>query len=94
MHAQQDAGWTVASWLVANAQEYGISEVRYAGYEWNAADGNMGWQRASRGAPIRRAAVLSRAEAAPAGEPPYCDSSRTSDKKEFTRDLHHRAALR
>jgi hypothetical protein len=37
--------WTVAAWLVANAQEYQISEVRYAGYEWQAADGTMGWQR-------------------------------------------------
>jgi hypothetical protein len=47
VHAQRDAAWTVASWLVANAQDYGISQVRYAGYEWNAADGSMGWQPAS-----------------------------------------------
>ena len=47
VHVQRDAAWTVASWLVANAQQYGISEVRYAGYEWTAADGSMGWQRAS-----------------------------------------------
>ena len=46
VHAQQDASWTVASWLVANAEQYGISQVRYAGYVWNAADGTMGWQRA------------------------------------------------
>ncbi len=46
VHAQQDASWTVASWLVANAEQYGISQVRYAGYVWNAANGNMGWQRA------------------------------------------------
>jgi hypothetical protein len=44
VHAQRDAAWTVASWLVAYAQDYGISQVRYAGYEWNAADGSMGWQ--------------------------------------------------
>ena len=43
--AERDAAWTVAGWLVANAQAYGISEVRYAGYEWKAADGSMGWQR-------------------------------------------------
>ena len=36
--------WTVAAWLVTHAQEYQISEVRYAGYEWQAADGTMGWQ--------------------------------------------------
>jgi hypothetical protein len=47
VHAQQDAAWTVASWLVAYAQDYGISQVRYAGYAWNAADGSMGWQPAS-----------------------------------------------
>lgn len=46
VHAKQDAAWTVAGWLVAHAQDYGISDVRYAGYEWNAADGSMGWQRA------------------------------------------------
>jgi hypothetical protein len=47
VHTQRAAAWTVVSWLVAYAQEYGISEVRYAGYEWNAADGSAGWQRAS-----------------------------------------------
>ena len=46
VQAQRDAAWTVAGWLVANAQEYGLSEVRYAGYDWLAADGSMGWQRA------------------------------------------------
>ncbi len=45
VQAQRDAAWTVAGWLVANAQEYGLSEVRYAGYDWLAADGTMGWQR-------------------------------------------------
>jgi hypothetical protein len=46
VHAQRDAAWTVAGWLVAYAQDYGISGVWYAGYEWNAADGSGGWQRA------------------------------------------------
>jgi len=49
VHAQRDGAWTVAGWLVAHAQQYGISQVRYAGYVWNAADGGTGWQRA--GAP-------------------------------------------
>ena len=58
VRVQQDAAWTVASWLVANAQDYGISEVRYAGYEWTAADGSMGWQRASgRQGPARASIV-------------------------------------
>ncbi|MDQ2816384.1 MAG: hypothetical protein M3Z75_32220 [Actinomycetota bacterium] len=45
VHVQRDGGWTVAGWLVTHAQHYGFSVVRYAGYEWRAADGNMGWQR-------------------------------------------------
>ena len=47
VRVQRAAAWTVASWLVANAQDYGIRDVRYAGYEWTAADGSMGWQRGS-----------------------------------------------
>jgi hypothetical protein len=47
VRVRRDAGWAVASWLVAYAQQYGISEVRYAGYVWHAADGSMGWQRDS-----------------------------------------------
>jgi hypothetical protein len=45
VHAQQDMAWTVAGWLVAQAEVYGISQVRYASYDWNAAQGTMGWQR-------------------------------------------------
>ena len=44
LHVQRSAAWTVAGWLVAHAQAYGLSEVRYAGYEWKAANGSMGWQ--------------------------------------------------
>ena len=40
-------GWTVASWLVAHAQAYRLSQVRYAGFTWKAASGSMGWQRQS-----------------------------------------------
>jgi hypothetical protein len=47
LHAQRGAAWAVASWLVAHAQAYRLSEVRYAGYEWKAADGSMGWRRDS-----------------------------------------------
>jgi hypothetical protein len=39
------AGWQVAGWLVANAQGYGLRQVRYAGYVWKAADGSAGWAR-------------------------------------------------
>ncbi|HLK02044.1 MAG TPA: hypothetical protein VKU39_19350 [Streptosporangiaceae bacterium] len=37
--------WTVASWLVAHAQQYQLRQVRYASYVWKAANGSMGWQR-------------------------------------------------
>jgi len=58
VYTKQDAAWTVANWLVANAQQYGISEVRYAGYEWNAADGSRGWQRASATADPARGTIV------------------------------------
>jgi len=49
VHPRRGAGWVVAAWLVASAQQYGIGEVRYGGYRWRAADGTMGWQRAQPG---------------------------------------------
>ena len=45
VHVQPGAAWTVASWLVAHAQAYGLREVRYAGYAWKVATGSAGWQR-------------------------------------------------
>jgi hypothetical protein len=39
------SGWTAATWLVTHAAQYGITQVRYAGYAWKAADGSIGWQR-------------------------------------------------
>ena len=39
------AGWTVASWLVTHATTYGITSVRYAGYQWSLSAGNRGWTR-------------------------------------------------
>ena len=47
LHVQRAAAWTVASWLVAHAQAYHLTEVRYAGFSWKAANGSMGWQRES-----------------------------------------------
>ena len=59
VHVQQDGAWTVAAWLVAHAQQYGISQIRYAGYVWQAANGSMGWQRASRTAsPVPRGSIV------------------------------------
>jgi hypothetical protein len=39
------AGWVVASWLVTHAPAYGISNVRYAGYQWSKTAGRQGWTR-------------------------------------------------
>ena len=47
LHVQRAAAWTVASWLVAHAEAYHLSEVRYAGFTWKAVNGTMGWQRES-----------------------------------------------
>src|SRR5215472_15542128 len=47
LHVQRAAAWTVASWLVAHAESYHLTEVRYAGFSWKAANGSMGWQRES-----------------------------------------------
>jgi hypothetical protein len=38
-------GWAVAAWLVSHAQQYRVSAVSYAGYQWNAASGARGWVR-------------------------------------------------
>jgi hypothetical protein len=48
VHVQRDGAWTVAGWLVAHAEQYDITQIRYAGYVWNAANGSMGWQRAAK----------------------------------------------
>ena len=47
LHVQPAAGWTVAGWLVAHAQAFHLSQLRYAGFSWKAANGTMGWQRES-----------------------------------------------
>ena len=44
LHAASGQGWTVASWLVANASYYGITAVSYAGQEWTAQLTETGWQ--------------------------------------------------
>ena len=44
-------GWVVATWLVAHAQQFRISTVRYAGYRWTAAAGSRGWVRTVSPAP-------------------------------------------
>ncbi len=39
------AGWTMAGWLVAHAQPYGLREVRFAGRHWQVSDGHSGWTK-------------------------------------------------
>jgi len=46
------SGWPVANWLVANAGNYGITQVRYDGYQWTAGLTETSWQQDS-GAPAR-----------------------------------------
>jgi hypothetical protein len=58
VHAEQDAAWMVADWLVAHAEQYQISEVRYAGYDWSAADGSNGWQREHGTKPPARGSIV------------------------------------
>ncbi len=38
-------GWSVAGWLVSHAASYGISYVRYRGYDWHATSGPEHWTR-------------------------------------------------
>jgi hypothetical protein len=40
---QSPVGWAVAAWLVTHATSYGLHEVRYAGYQWEASNGFHGW---------------------------------------------------
>ena len=42
--ASPAAGWSMAAWSVAHAEAYGIRAVRYAGYQWQAANSTGGWQ--------------------------------------------------
>ncbi|HTW04810.1 MAG TPA: hypothetical protein VMF87_31240 [Streptosporangiaceae bacterium] len=44
-------GWAMAAWLVSHAQQYQIADVRYAGYQWTAANGKQGWARTVSPAP-------------------------------------------
>lgn len=47
-------GWAIASWLVANASGYGITSVRYDGYQWRSG-GQGPWVRLKPGAGTRAA---------------------------------------
>lgn len=38
-------GWTLATWLVTHAASYGLHDVHYAGFQWQASAGGRGWTR-------------------------------------------------
>jgi hypothetical protein len=42
---QARVGWAVAAWLIAHAGSYGITDVRYRGYEWLRGHGSGTWLR-------------------------------------------------
>jgi hypothetical protein len=42
--APSGSSWSVANWLVSNASSYGITRVRYAGYQWTAGLTETSWQ--------------------------------------------------
>lgn len=37
-------GWTVANWLLTHASSYGITQLRYGGYQWTASLTETSWQ--------------------------------------------------
>ncbi len=60
VQVQPADAWTVASWLVTHAAAYGLTDVRYDGYQWTAAAGSQGWRRDTSAPP---------ASAGPSGDP-------------------------
>jgi hypothetical protein len=60
VRARSDAeGWAAAVWLVTHAGSYGITTVRFGGYQWTAEGGQHGWvkDRRSRHWPTGRLTV-------------------------------------
>jgi hypothetical protein len=58
VRVEPEQAWAVASWLVTHAQAYGISDVRYDGYQWTASDGSRGWQPATGSASTTSGSIL------------------------------------
>jgi len=44
VNAPAGSSWSVANWLVTNASSYGITKVRYAGYQWTVGLTETSWQ--------------------------------------------------
>ena len=60
VRVQPTDAWNVASWLVTHAAAYGLTDVRYDGYQWTAAAGRQGWRQEPRAPP---------ASTGPSGDP-------------------------
>jgi hypothetical protein len=58
VRVEPQQAWAVASWLVTHAQAYGISDVRYDGYQWTASDGSRGWRPATGSASTTSGSIL------------------------------------
>jgi hypothetical protein len=58
VRVQPRQAWAVASWLVTHAQAYGISDVRYNGYQWTASDGSRGWRPGTGSASTTSGSIL------------------------------------
>lgn len=58
VRVQPQRAWAVASWLVTHAQAYGISDVRYNGYQWTASAGSRGWRPATGSASTTSGSIL------------------------------------
>ncbi|HEY0716281.1 MAG TPA: hypothetical protein VGD68_01590 [Streptosporangiaceae bacterium] len=58
VRVQPQQAWAVASWLVTHAQAYGVSDVRYSGYQWTASDGSQGWRPATGSASTTSGSIL------------------------------------
>lgn len=48
-------GWAIASWLMANAAQYGITFIRYQGYQWRGFTGAGRWTKQPAGTRPRAA---------------------------------------
>ncbi|MBV9793470.1 MAG: hypothetical protein JO016_05965 [Actinobacteria bacterium] len=58
VRVEPQQAWAVASWLVTHAQAYGISDVRYNGYQWTEPNASRGWQPATGSASTTSGSIL------------------------------------
>ncbi|MHA7268906.1 hypothetical protein [Arthrobacter sp. HLT1-20] len=65
MDVPDAADWTTAHWLLANAEQFGISQISYAGKVWdrntNEGGHNVGWQGGSAAVPGQLSLIMAAA---------------------------------